>query len=349
MDLVILKNYLLPFLAAFFISLILTFLIRRLSLALKIIDQPKEPRKIHQFPVPLLGGLAVYFTFLLVTLVFYQAGYLLDGKIKPAYLLAMLIAGAVLMVGGYFDDKYKLKPIQQFICPVLAVLIVLASGLAIGYVSNPLGGLWYLAGTFWSPLLIFVWLLGMMYTTKFLDGLDGLVTGISAIGAIILFLVSLFWDVPLSGTSILCLILAGAAFGFLVWNFYPAKIFLGEGGSLFLGFSLGVLSIISGAKIATALLIMGIPILDVAWVIIRRIFKEKKSAFLGDAKHLHFRLLSAGLNQRQAVLLLYLLTLVFGAASLFQQTVGKLVTLGILLLTMVLLGWWVIYRYKKRA
>jgi UDP-GlcNAc:undecaprenyl-phosphate GlcNAc-1-phosphate transferase len=145
----------------------------------------------------------------------------------------------------------------------------------------------------------------------------------------------------------LCLIFGGCALGFLIWNFYPAKIFLGEGGSTFLGFMLGVLAIISGAKIATTLLIMGIPILDVLWVIIRRIFKEKKSPFLADKKHLHFRLLDAGLNQRQAVLFLYLLTLLFGASAIFQKTLGKLVTLGILIIVMMFLGWWVIKRYKK--
>ncbi|PIT90439.1 MAG: undecaprenyl/decaprenyl-phosphate alpha-N-acetylglucosaminyl 1-phosphate transferase, partial [Candidatus Komeilibacteria bacterium CG10_big_fil_rev_8_21_14_0_10_41_13] len=118
--------------------------------------------------------------------------------------------------------------------------------------------------------------------------------------------------------------------------------------SLFLGFMLGILAIISGAKIATALLIMGIPILDVIWVIIRRVFKEKKSAFKGDRKHLHFRLLDAGLNQRQAVLFLYLLTLIFGSASLFQQTGGKLITLGVLVLVMLLLALWLVLRYKKR-
>jgi len=190
--------------------------------------------------------------------------------------------------------------------------------------------------------------MGMMYTTKFLDGLDGLVSGVAVIGSIILFLVSLFWDVPLSGTSILCLILGGSSLGFLIWNFHPAKIFLGEGGSTFLGFMLGVLAIISGAKIATALLVMGLPILDVIWVIVRRIFREKKSPFLADKKHLHFRLLDAGLNQRQVVLLLYLLTLLFGATAIFQQTFGKLIALGILVIVMLGLAWWVIYRYKQK-
>lgn len=331
------------------ISVMATYLIRQLAIFLKITDAPSEPRKIHAKPIPQLGGLAIYTTFIILLIIFYQSGFITDGKIQFNHILGIIIGGGLLMVGGYFDDKYKLKPYQQIIWPILAALVIVFSGFSLNYVSNPFGGLIYLGGAVLSPLIIFFWLLGMMYTTKFLDGLDGLVTGVASIGAIILFLVSLFWDVPLSGTSILCLLLAGSTLGFLIWNFYPAKIFLGEGGSLFLGFMLGVLAIISGAKIATALLIMGIPILDVIWVIVRRIFKEKKSAFLADGKHLHFRLLDAGLNQRQAVLFLYLLTAIFGAVSLFQQTVGKIITLGILLLVMVILGLWVVTRYKKKT
>ncbi len=348
MDIVILKNYFLPFFAALIISLMMTYLIRVLAVKLKIVDWPNVPRKIHDRPVPALGGWAIYLTFLLLTIIFYQSGLLLDGKIQTPHIFGFLIGGLILMIGGALDDKYKLKPGAQFIFPVLASLAVIFSGITIDYVTAPAGGVWHLDQTLIAPLLVFIWLLGMMYTTKFLDGLDGLVSGVAVIGSLILFLVSLFWDVPLSGTSILCLILAGSALGFLFWNFYPAKIFLGESGSLFLGFSLAILSIISGAKIATALLIMGIPILDVAWVIFRRIVKEKKSAFVGDSKHLHFRLLDAGLNHRQAVLFLYLLTLLFGASSLFQQTMGKLISLLILAAVMLFLAWWVVARYNCR-
>jgi len=125
--------------------------------------------------------------------------------------------------------------------------------------------------------------------------------------------------------------------GFLFLNFYPARIFLGEGGSTFLGFTLGALAIISGAKIATTLLIMGLPILDALWVISRRWLKEKRSAWLADDGHLHFRLLKAGLNQRQAVLILYFIALLFGAMAIFQRTIGKLIALAILILAMFVL------------
>jgi UDP-GlcNAc:undecaprenyl-phosphate GlcNAc-1-phosphate transferase len=346
-NLIIIKYYFLPLFFSFIIAVTMTALIRSLAVKLKIIDYPSEPRKIHDQPIPLLGGLAIFTTFMLVTIIYYQAGLLVDGKIEGNLIFGILLAGLILMINGFLDDKFKLKPRQAIIAPIIACLIVIFFGLKIGYVTNPFGGLLYLAGTFWSPILIFFWLMGMMYTTKFLDGLDGLVSGVAVIGSLILFLVSLFWDVPLSGTSILCLILAGSTLGFLVWNFQPAKIFLGEGGSTFLGFMLGVLAVISGAKIATALLIMGIPILDVIWVIVRRIFKEKKSPFLADKKHLHFRLLDAGLNQRQAVLFLYLLTLLFGATAIFQQTLGKLIALGILIIVMLALGYWAVSGYKK--
>lgn len=348
-NIVILKHYLAPLFFSFFIAVAMTFVIQKLAAKFKILDYPSEPRKIQNKPVPLLGGVAIFLTFFIVSLIFYQSGLLADGQIKPQFIIGVWLGGLILMIGGLLDDKYRLKPQWSIIFPILAAILVIFFGLTIGYITNPLGGLLYLGGTIFSPLLIFFWLLGMMYTTKFLDGLDGLASGISVIGFIILFLVSLFWDVPLSGTSILCLILGGSTLGFLTWNFYPAKIFLGEGGSTFLGFMLGTLAIISGAKIATTLLIMGLPILDAVWVILRRIFKEKKSPFLADKKHLHFRLLDAGLNQRQAVLFLYLLTLLFGASAIFQHTFGKLITLGILIIVMMGLGWWVIFRYKSRA
>ena len=174
-----------------------------------------------------------------------------------------------------------------------------------------------------------------------------MVPGVTAIGALVIFTVSLYWDVPSSGTSVLALILAGACLGFLIYNWHPAKIFLGEGGSVFCGFMLGVLAIISGSKIATALLIMGIPILDVIWVIIRRLW-QGRSPVSADRKHLHFRLLDIGLSQRQAVIFLYFLTAAFGVTSLFLRSRGKLIALAVLAGIMVFLGLGLVVIYKKK-
>lgn len=337
--------YLFPFLVALILSLILTPLVKKFAERKSIVDYP-TPRKIHQKPVPLLGGLAVFLSFSLTTIIFWTLGYIQDIKISNTYILAILIGGVILMIGGFLDDKYNFKPWQQIIWPTLAILVVLLAGIKIQYVTNPLGGI--LKFPFSLGIAIaFFWLLGMVYTTKLLDGLDGLVAGVTTIGAIIIFVVSLYWDIPSSGTSVLAMILAGGSLGFLFFNWHPAKIFLGEGGSVFCGFMLGILAIISGSKIATALLIMGIPVLDVVWVVIRRIWQGKSLA-TADNKHLHFRLLDIGLTHRQTVIFLYAVTTAFGVTSLFLHSKGKIIALVILALFMVVLaiGLLLIYKFK---
>ena len=337
--------YLIPLISAFLLAAVFTPLTKKLAEKLNVVDFP-APRKIHQKPIPLLGGLAIFFAFSLTAVIFWSAGYIQDIKITNLNVAAILISGLILMIGGFLDDAYNLKPIQQFSWPILAILIVLVSGIRIEYVTNPLGGILQFPANF-GVIIAFFWLLGMTYTTKFLDGLDGLVCGITAIGSIIIFVVSLYWDVALSGTSILALILAGSCLGFLIFNWHPAKIFLGEGGSVFCGFMLGVLAIISGSKIATALLIMGIPILDVFWVIVRRIWERKKPT-QADTKHLHFRLLDIGLSHRQTVILLYGITVIFGLSSLFLHSQGKLVALGVLAIAMAGLGFGLILIYRHQ-
>ena len=337
--------YLLPFGVGLLLTLIFTPLVKKLAIKLNIVDQP-SPRKIHVQPVPLLGGTAIFFSFALTTLLFLFLGYVTDVKISATQIYAILTAGLILIFGGYLDDKFNLKPTRQFIFPLIAIFIVLLGGLKIQFITNPFGGVLEFSTTV-GIILAGLWLLGMIYTTKFLDGLDGLVSGITTISAIIIFIVSLYWDVPSSGTSTLALILAGCTLGFLYFNWHPAKIFLGEGGSVFCGFILGVLAIISGSKIATALLIMGIPILDVLWVIVRRLW-QNQSPTSPDRKHLHFRLLDIGMSQRQAVLFLYFITGIFGLASLFLHTKGKILALAILITIMIMLAIGLVAIYKSK-
>ena len=337
--------YIFAFGTSLVLSAILTPLIRNKALRWHVVDIP-APRKIHQKPIPLMGGLAIFLSFAITTSIFWYLGNITDKIISDAYIIAIIVAGLILIIGGIIDDKYNIKPAQQFLFPIIATLIVLIAGIKIQFVTNPFGGVFefsVIAGT----VLAGIWILGMIYTTKFLDGLDGLVSGITVIGSIIIFIVSLYWDVAQSGTSFLALILAGAALGFLIFNWHPAKIFLGEGGSIFCGFMLGVLAIISGSKIATALLIMGIPILDVAWVIIRRIW-QGNSPVTADRKHLHFRLLDIGLSVRQAVTFLFVITTAFGATSLFLHTQGKIITLSVLLLVMIILATILVFIYKSK-
>jgi len=351
--------------SAFLLSLGITLFVRRWALRRGLVDRPEDDpnRKIHRQPIPLMGGAAIAISFGLVVVGYalfsdrFLAGYLM-----VKHVVGLLLGVGWLMIGGYLDDRQRLSPAKQLIWPLLAALTIVVSGIGVDYISNPFGEAINLRNVSWTlftfhglpygitlaaDAFTVLWLMGMMYTTKFLDGLDGLVTGLGAIGSVIVFILSLRSDVAQPETALLAIILAGALLGFLVWNFHPAKIFLGEGGSLLVGFLLGVLSIISGGKIATALLIMGIPILDVAWVIVRRLF-TRRSVASADRKHLHFRLLDAGLSQRTAVLLLYGLTIAFGITGLLVQGQQKALALVILAGSMILLGIFVVVVSRRR-
>jgi len=327
------------FLAAFILTAILTLLVKKIALFLKVVDDPDQDasqgRKIHQKPTPLLGGLAIFGAYFFLLFLF--SSYFFSGNLRWPHLIGFFSGALIIIIGGILDDKYQLRPQQQFIFPVLAIAAVILGGVEIAKITNPLGGFINLQSfVFLSPLLIAIWLLGMMYTTKLLDGADGLVSGISAIGGFIIFLFTLTTRYYQPDIAFAAILLAGSAIGFLIFNWHPAKIFLGEGGSLLLGYILGVLAIISGGKIAIALLIMGIPILDVAWTIFRRLLSGKNPFKFADRQHLHHRLLALGLGQRRTVLIFYFFSLIFGLSGLFLQSRGKLWALSVLLGLMLL-------------
>ncbi|MFA6296188.1 MAG: MraY family glycosyltransferase [Patescibacteria group bacterium] len=356
-------NFVLAFALAFLVTLLFTYLIRKVALQYQIVDRPNKKRKIHRNNMPLMGGLAIYLGFFISLSYFilidrdFFSGYML-----PKYILGLALGGLILIIGGIIDDKYNLSPKKQFIFPIISCLIVIVSGIGITFISNPFGNTINLDEikiqlftinnipyffTVFADIFTLIWLLGMIYTTKFLDGMDGLVSGISVIASVILFFLSLSTKVMQPETALLCIILAGASLGFLIFNFHPAKIFLGEGGSTLIGFMLGALAIISGGKIATALLIMGIPILDVIWVILRRIFKHK-SPFEADRQHLHFRLYDLGFSQRTAVIFLWSISALFGLFALFIQGKDKILAFAILLGLMVILAILLVIFFKKK-
>ncbi|MFH1188162.1 MAG: MraY family glycosyltransferase [bacterium] len=328
------NNYIQPLILSFLLSFVLSWLVIKLALKLKILDHPKEERKIHDKPMPLLGGLAIFGSFFII--VFLNFKNIISQTVSEKFAVAMLAGAIILMIGGYLDDKYNLSPSQSIIAPILAALVVVISGLKIDYITNPFGG-FFKIGLIFGAAITFLWILGMMYTTKILDGLDGLVAGITTIGAIIIFFASFQKYFVQPEAAVLALILAGACVGFLFWNFHPAKIFLGEGGSLLCGFLLACMAILSKGKIATTLLIMGIPILDLVWVILRR-WKEGKAINVADRKHLHHRLIDAGLTHRNAALVYYFLTALFGGTALFLQSKGKFFALIFLLALMALIA-----------
>ncbi len=338
------------FFAALALSVLLTVIVRKIALKKQIIDYPDHHRKLHNRPVPLLGGWAIFLAFWLMTgyLIFFTN--VLGHNLQPQRLIGVFIGSLILMILGYFDDKKNLSPKIRLAVSALAVIIAIAGGVGLDKITNPFGGIISLAGwqvqlgcfgtfSILSSLIVFIWLLGMMYTTKISDGLDGLSTGIVLIGALMIFFLSRTGKFFQPDVAVVALILAGACLGFLFFNFYPAKIFLGEGGGLFLGFILGVLAIIAGGKIATALLVMAIPMLDFIRVIYLR-FKIKQPLLKGDRRHLHYQLLDLGLGHRQTVLILYAISFAFGLTTLFLQSREKMFVLLILAVLMTLTGIW---------
>lgn len=338
------------FISTLLLSVFFTLLIKKIALRFNILDTPDLKRKIHKKKTPLLGGIAIFFSFFIV--LFFVKDVLVSGNLGYIHWLSFFIGACFLIIGGFLDDKYNLKPINQVIWPVLAILTVIIGGIGIEKVTNPLGGYVFFDNfslsiftwggnifeiVFWTDLFTFVWLILMMYTTKLLDGIDGLVTGVSAIGGLVIFLFTITTKYYQPDIGLAAFIFTSACLGFLIFNTYPAKIFLGEGGSLLLGYILGVLAIISGGKIAITLLVLGLPLMDMIWTIIRRLFKKQNPFKNPDRKHLHHRLLNLGIGQRGTVLIFYVFSLIFGISALFLQSFGKFIALLLLVIIMFLI------------
>jgi len=358
------RAYLPPFIIAALISGGLTYYIKTLAEKFKIVDQP-SPRKIHPKPTPRLGGLAIVAAFLIVLIGYTLASHRLEFSGLHLWFLDKRLVGVilgliVLMIIGILDDIRGMKPWSKLFWHIIAAGTVVAFGMTISYLRLPFGlhlDLTNLSIPFtlfnttytivlWGDLVAIFWIVLLINTLNFLDGLDGLASGIAVItGAVVFFLaLSLGQD----SNALLAVLIAGVAFGFLPWNFNPARIFMGDTGSMTLGYLLGVLSIISGGKLATAFLVLGIPLLDVGWVFLRRIFSGR-SPFQADKRHLHHRLLTAGFTQRQAVIVLYIIATIFGIVAVLAGTSQKIQAVVALLILMIIFAIaLVILEYRKK-
>ena len=351
-------NYLIGFAAALLISALLIPLVKKAATALGAVDNPKESaRKIHQRVMARGGGLAIYASFLLVSLALLST--------FPKEFIGLIIAGTMVLLIGLIDDIRRLNPWVKLTVQVLAASIAaLGFGVTINTITNPFGNTVVLTepnislsvlglklSFNWLAVGLSVfWLVGMTNTINFLDGIDGLSGGVSAIAAFIIFLLSLSTKVNQPDTALVSIILVGGCIGFLIYNFYPAKIFNGDSGAYFLGMTLGMLAIFSGAKLATAALVLGLPILDAVWAVIRRL-AHRKSPFSADRGHLHYMFLDAGFSQRQAVLVIYALCFVFGLIGILGSTMQKFVGIVAMFLVMVflLVGLTFLKRRKKAS
>ncbi|MCX6779744.1 MAG: MraY family glycosyltransferase [Candidatus Magasanikbacteria bacterium] len=336
------------FLAAAVLSLLFTFAVKFFAQKWQIVDVPNEARKKHKKSIPLLGGTAIFASFWLVVFYLYNYSGIVFRHLSARQLVLFFIASLILVIVGYCDDKFKIAYHYRLLLSAVAVLVVLAGGLNFDGITNPFGGtigldFWKIQTQAFGTILVgvevlaFLWLMGMIYTVKILDGLDGLATGVVMVGALsVAALAGGTTKFFQPDVSAIAFTLAGSCLGFLFLNFNPAKIFLGEGGGQFLGLMLGTIAIIAGSKIATALLVMAVPIIDLVYVIIGRL-KNKQSISEGDRRHLHFRLVDSGLAQWQAVLIFYLFAALFGLSALFMTSGWKLVTLLCLILIVMIL------------
>jgi UDP-GlcNAc:undecaprenyl-phosphate/decaprenyl-phosphate GlcNAc-1-phosphate transferase len=333
---------------AFSLALALMPLAVWLSHRYGIVSRPGGRRK-EALPMPKLGGLPIFAAFI-VTIV--AAQWLPVPRPDPNEIIrlwGLVIGSAFIFAVGVVDDLRELSALVQGVCQIIVAGIAIACLIFIEYVNNPLTG----AQTDVFPYVVTVvlsmfWLGLMMNTVNFLDGLDGLAGGVVAIASVILFINSAFVVQPAQvSVSLLPLALFGATLAFLLYNFYPARVYMG-GSALFMGYALGVLSIIGGAKMATILLVMGLPLMDVAWQIVNRL-RQGRNPMVGDRGHLHFRLSDLGFTARQIVIPYYLFCACFGVLTLLiESQLYKFIALGVMLL-LVALGFAVLSRRQPAA
>jgi UDP-GlcNAc:undecaprenyl-phosphate GlcNAc-1-phosphate transferase len=328
-------------LAAAAISFLLTPLVRRVAIRFGAIDLPGH-RRVNTSPVPRGGGVAVAAAFFIVTLGLLAANaasqfMTIPTSIDGRDLVGLLVGGVVATAFGVVDDALDLRARWQFAGQLGLALFAIACGFVIEFVNNPFGpGLVRFVGPYAIGFTV-LWIAGMINSINFIDGLDGLSSGIGLIAAVTLGIISLTDQVGQPFVAVLCFALAGSLLGFLRWNFHPATIFVGTSGVMFIGYTLALLSILGTAKVVVALLVLGVPIIDAFWIIVRRL-AEGRSPFSPDRGHLHHRLLDIGLSHRQTVLLIYgiciglaVLAMLLSGATQLYAFAGVFVASGFIL------------------
>ena len=316
------------------LAYLLTPLAMRLATRAGAIDEPDSGRRIHLRPIPRAGGLAVMAAFVIIGLAalglqwqteLYTSGrpWELDRWLLEENEIIAVFVGAVLAAAfGFIDDKWQIRARWQFVFQLALAGFAVLLGLQILEINNPLE---FLGGVFADDTLVFegilaalvtaLWIVGMINSINFIDGLDGLSTGVAIIAALTLGFVSLGYQSSYQPmVALLCAVFAGALLGYLPWNFNPAKVFIGTTGVMVMGYLLAVLAILGSAKVAVALLILGVPIIDTFWIITRRLLSGH-SPFTPDRGHIHHRLLDLGLSHRGVVLLIYVITIALAVIS----------------------------------
>jgi UDP-GlcNAc:undecaprenyl-phosphate GlcNAc-1-phosphate transferase len=310
--------HLLSFAVATLVVLWVTPMIRKFGLKRGLVDRPGG-RKIHKRPMVRLGGVAIFLgTIAALLVVWWSGGFGIQTSQKEYELWGVIIGGVAFFLIGLADDLLTLPALTRLIAQLTVATLVWQAGVQVEFLTIPSIGLVQLQDWISLPITV-IWLVGMANAINMIDGLDGLAAGVSGIAAVVMLIVTLFMNQP--AAALIAAALAGAALGFLRYNFNPAQIFMGDGGAYFMGFTLAGVGIIGLVKAVTTVavllpyLILAVPILDIFTVVLARL-RRGQSPFTADKRHLHHRLLQAGLSQRLAVLFIYSLTLWAGTLAL---------------------------------
>lgn len=349
-------QYILPALSAFGLTFLSILIAIKVYPKLGLMDKPHK-YGLKRKPIPYPGGILLYVVFLALSLIFFGPSLKLIG---------LLIGSGLLVAVSFMDDRYGLSPGFRLFVQIAVGLMMVLVGIGIETITNPFGG--YIAlnevtlTLEWGPLsytlVLFsalftvIWIVLIVNTMNWLDGIPGLVSGITVLASLSLFFLSISEMVNQPEIATMAIMVAMMAFAFWLFDFYPPKILLGDSGSMFFGFLLAVMAIFSGGKIATAFLILGFAILDALYVIIYRLYNKKAPWKGGEwdkyrkAVHLHHRLLHFGMSERQVLILIYVLSAIFGLSALFLGTKGKFWMIVLLVVASFILG--LVLRAKRK-
>lgn len=327
--------YLLVFTTATLLALVITPIATHLGRRWGWVDYPGG-RRGHRGVVPRTGGIGIFVPFLLALTLGLALGIPTADPNEPRRLLGLVLGSLWMFLVGLADDHWDLSPRLQLAAQGVAGIIAIATLIFIERVNNPLTNQVIVFPMPVVVVLTLFWTAGMINTVNWLDGLDGLAAGVAAILCAVLAVH--MYRVGQPSVALLPVALLGATIGFLPYNFYPARVFMGSNGAFFLGYALGCLGIMAGARVATVLLVMGIPIADVAWQILDRV-RHRRPPVQGDRGHLHFRLVDMGLPQPVIVVAYWAFCGVFGLLALtVSSRLYKLLALLVLggIVTLVL-------------
>ena len=324
--------YIVGFVVALAMALGLTPLVKRFAVKVGAVDAPNH-RKVHTRIMPRLGGLAIYLAFMGALLI---ALPLVSGE-KAHVIWGLLLGGTIVTIVGALDDRFDLSPKVKLLGQIAAASVVVSFGVKVDFVTLPFGD-GHSMGWLAIPITIF-WIVGVTNAINLIDGLDGLAAGVSAIATGTIFVLALIMGNVT--VAILSAVLLGSILGFLFFNFHPAKIFMGDSGALFLGFSLAALSVL-GFKQATLvsfvvpIFILGVPLSDTFFAIVRRTL-NKTPISAADKNHLHHCILALGLSHRNSVLVIYGIAAMFALSAILLSTVAQWVALIVMAITLLVL------------